>query len=146
MDDNWIKKLLEASERLTPEQEQEFVNLVSEASGKCSLEVARVLMKTFCDKPDYGTQERVNSVLATADRSIVIQALLEELPRLIKEAPEWANCLVAQEVNFRIKLVENVALKMPKNVQNILKEILRNDEVVGFNFEVKKLRDKLAIG
>jgi len=146
MDDNWIKKVLKASERLTPEQEQEFVNLVSEVSGKCSLEVARALMKTFSDKPDYGTQERVNSVLATADRSIVIQALLEELPRLIKEAPEWANSLVAQEVNFRIKSVEDVALKMPKNVQNILKEILRNDEVVAFNMEVKKLRDKLAIG
>lgn len=109
MDESWKTRILKASERPSEREEREFLELVDQANGKCTLDVARVLMKTFSDKPDYGTQERVNSVLASGKREDAIVALLEELPRLVKDSPEWAITLVMTEATHAPELLAAVA-------------------------------------
>lgn len=58
MQANWKKNLLNASSRANEDQEKIFLDLVGQAFNKCTLEVARTLMKIFTAKPNYGTQER----------------------------------------------------------------------------------------
>jgi len=132
MDADWAKKLLHASTRASEREQEEFLGLVDQACGVCTLETARLLMTTFSDKPDYGTQEKVVSTLATADDQIVTQAILEELPRLVKEAPEWAESLVGLEVDKRPELLQKVASQMPERVRKALRELLADKDFQDF--------------
>jgi hypothetical protein len=125
MDRAWTTRLLEAAERKDAEQEKEFLDLVNQADGKITLEVAKALMRTFSDKPDYGTQERVISVLASADNDKdVTIALLEELPRLIEDGFEWAETLVGEEIEYRPDLLVEMASDMSDEIKKILQAIL----------------------
>jgi hypothetical protein len=133
MNRQWAVDLLAASERKDEAQEKEFLRLVDEVEGIVTLEVARVLMKTYSDKPDYGTQERVESVLAGAKPEIVTQAILEELPRLIKDSPEWADSLVGTEVEFRPQLLERVAGKMSEEIKSALRSIVSRSDFKEFH-------------
>src|SRR3970040_861219 len=105
MDPKWKERILGLKHRYTDESEsKEFVSLVDKMMGKCTIEVVKVLMKTFTSEPDYGIQESVVSVLASAQPEVYVQALLEELPRLSSEAPEWAETLVGREIHLRPSL------------------------------------------
>jgi hypothetical protein len=132
MDADWAKKLLHASKRASEREQEEFFGLVDQVCGVWTLEAARVLMKTFSDKPDYGTQEKVVSTLATADDQIVTQAILEEFPRLVKEAPEWVESLVGLEVDKRPELLQKVASQMPESVRKALRELLADKDLQDF--------------
>lgn len=132
MDSNWESKLLLVARRSNEEETKEFLRLVDQAFGLCTLDIARVLMKTFSDEPDYGTQERVVSVLATAENAIVTQAILEELPRLAEEAPEWTESLIGLEVDRRPELLQEIAAKMPDNVRSVLIKLLNSEEFQDF--------------
>lgn len=128
MDKSWEIRVLKASERSSEREESEFLELVDQANGKCTLEVARVLMKTFSDKPDYGTQERVNSVLGSGKREDAIVALLEELPRLVKEAPEWAFVLIGAETITGTHMLSSIASRMPAPTKKALRTVLDDPE------------------
>lgn len=132
MNDEWKRKLLQAAARSDETQEQEFLELVDQADGNCSLDVVRVLMKTFSSKPDYGTQERVESILATAKPEHVTRGILEELPRLVVEAPEWAETLVGMEVDNRLDLLISVAKTMPENVKDCLCKLVYSEPFLDF--------------
>lgn len=132
MEKNWAEKLLSASKRANEKQQKEFLCLVDQANNLCTLDVARILMKTFSSSPDYGTQERVESILATADPEIVTQAILEELPRLWKEAPEWAESLIGLEVEKRQELLQRVASTMPEHVKNALRQLINDSNFKEF--------------
>jgi len=139
MNADWEKKLLEAAKRSNEEEEKEFLRLVDMAEGNCSLDAVRSLMKTFSAQPDYGTQERVESVLATAKDKDVTRGILEELPRLLAEAPEWAESLVGIEVDNRLELLSSIAATMPDNVKNCLRQLTQSDEFVDFYPAAKNL-------
>lgn len=128
MNEKWKAQFLDASLRGDVRQEQEFLSLVDQVDGHCSLEVARVLMKSFAASPDFGTQERVVSVLASADKSDAVTAILEELPRLVVEAPEWAEVLVGQEVDRRPELLSQLASRLSPEVQNALRKLLTDPD------------------
>jgi uncharacterized protein YpbB len=132
IDEKWSQNLLNASNRSDEREEKEFLRLVDKVFNNCSLETARVLMKTFSDVEDYGTQERVCSVLATADEAVVTQAILEELPRLVNEAPEWAEFLLGLEVENRGVLLEKIAAQMPENIRQILHIFLTKEDFRNF--------------
>jgi hypothetical protein len=93
---DWPDQLLAASARQTTEQERDFLNLVDEVNGRVTPAIAQVLMATFSATPDHGTQERVLSVLASAPNAMRVEAILGEMPRLVAEAPEWAEALLCQ--------------------------------------------------
>lgn len=132
MDLHWAEQLLKASKRTNEKEQNEFLHLVDHVFGRCDADVARILMKTFTDTPDYGMQERVISVLATADDAIVTRAILEELPRLVQEAPEWAESLIGLEVDKRPQLLVQVASSTSENVKQALKNLLAQEEFQDF--------------
>jgi hypothetical protein len=90
------------------------------------------VMKIFSDQPDYGTQETVIRVLATSDDKIVTKVMLEELPRLMQEAPEWAKSLVGVEVDTRPKLLQMVLSQMPEEVKKALRTLLNDADFQDF--------------
>lgn len=137
---DWETKLLEASKRTNEDEEKEFLRLVDQVEGNCSLKIVRILMKTFSAKPDYGTQERVDSVLATAKAKDVTAGILEELPRLIAEAPEWAVSLVGMEVDNRLELLISVAKGMPDNVKDCLCQLIQSESFLDFYPNGKKFK------
>ena len=96
--DEWREQLLVSGARETPEQEARFLRLVEVMAGSVTPFVARTLLATFRAAPDVGTQERVCSVLAGAPVDTRVTAILEELPRLNGEAPEWAETLMGDLV------------------------------------------------
>ena len=98
--DEWHRGLRTFSARQTPEQAANFIRLVDMVSGQVTPEIAKSLLSTFGSNPDFGTQERVCSVLAGAPTDVRVTAVLEELPRLIHEAPEWAEVLIVGSQNL----------------------------------------------
>jgi hypothetical protein len=132
MDSDWEQQLLVASRRNDELEQQRFLALVDQAFAKCTLDVVRVLMKTFSDVPDYGTQERVVSVLASAAPEVALRGKLEELPRLLTEAPEWAESLIGEEVEHRPGLLKSIAASMPAQVKLSLRQLLGNKDFRDF--------------
>jgi len=131
MDLDWKKNiLLVAKERDKPGKDREFVELVYQAENKCDLDAVRILMKTFYDLDDYGTQESVNSVFSTVEGEILIEALLEELPRLAKDAPEWAHYLVGREMKRNPKVLELQGNNLSGLSSKILKKIIENRRLI----------------
>ena len=139
MNSEWKIELLAAAKRSSEEQEREFLKLVDQAYGNCSLDTARSLLKTYSAEPDYGTQERVEGVLATAQPEHVTRAILEELPRLMAEAPEWAESLVGVEVVHRLDLLAAVAAGMPEDIKECLRQLTEAEEFTEFYPEARKL-------
>ena len=90
--------------------------------------------------PDYGTQERVESVLATAKAEDVTRGILEELPRLMAEAPEWAESLVGVEFDNRLELLASISAGMPDNIKDCLRQLTQSEEFIDFYPEAKKLK------
>lgn len=132
MNPDWEQQLLVASQRRDEAEERRFVELVQQANSKCTLDVARVLMKTYSDAPDFGTQEIVGSVLASATPEIAVRAILEELPRLMAEAPNWAESLIGEEVEHRPTMLKSIAVSMPAQVKLSLRKLLGSKDFCDF--------------
>lgn len=139
MTPNWEKQLLAASLRDSEEKENQFLSLVDEAENNVDLSVAKTLMKTFTNKPDFGTQERVESVLATANPEIQVRAVLEEMPRLVLEAPEWAETLLGQELEHRSSLVVLVMSSLSQNTVAAIRTVASKPEFASFYENAKLL-------
>ncbi|MFN5992802.1 MAG: hypothetical protein ACK45Y_01730, partial [Betaproteobacteria bacterium] len=113
-------------------EEEEFWSLVDAVDGKCTPEVATVLMKSFSSEPDYGTQESVISVLASGDRRVGLRAMIEELPRLAKDAPEWITALMGPEVKFRPEMVTEIAKASSPKARDTLTRVLADEAFCEF--------------
>jgi hypothetical protein len=124
MDKLWKENVLRLAYSASEQDEREYVALVYQAEGKVTSEIAQVLLRTFRDEPDYGAQESVVAVLATADQETYIHALLEELPRLLNDAPEWAASLTEYAINFSSEELIKVAQQMDQSVRNTLIEAI----------------------
>jgi hypothetical protein len=127
MNDQWTKKFLSVMSRDNHGQEQEFLSLIDALKGECTLDTARVLMKSFNSKPDYGTQESVVSAIAASTKSDAITAVLEEMPRLLLEAPEWAHIMLGQEIDRRPDMVHSIAMALKDSEQRVAFNHLLND-------------------
>jgi hypothetical protein len=104
--DEWHRALRTSSARQTPDQEAKFIRLVDLVSGQVTPEIAKSLLSTFRSNPDFGTQERVCSVLAGAPTDARVTAVLEELPRLIHVAPVWADVLMGGLIDNELGAVK----------------------------------------
>lgn len=132
MNKEWEIKFLAVLGRESEQEEKEFLKLLDQTKDNLNLEVMRVLMRSFTNKPDYGTQERVINVMSNGEDELVIQAILEELPRLVVEAPEWAEALIGPEVDNRPTVLSKVALKMPIEIRRALMELLKSKDFQDF--------------
>jgi hypothetical protein len=98
MDEAWKRRVLELRRRTTEAEDLEYVKLVYQAMDACTLDVVETLLQTFTDDPDYGVQESVVSVLASADPIDYMVGLARYYIRLVAEAPEWAEVLLERAV------------------------------------------------
>jgi hypothetical protein len=128
--DNVLAEILETKQRKNEAEEKRFLELVDLTFGNVDIHVARILMKTFLPQPDYGTQERVISAMLSGDRDIYIQAVLEELPRLQKEAPNWIEPLLCPEIEHHPDLLAKIIRTMPENIKAIVRQLLSDPEIV----------------
>lgn len=140
MPQNWEQELLLASQRRDAQDEARFLELVSQARDRVSLEIARVLMKTFSANEDFGTQERVCSVLSSGASEVQTRAILEELPRLMQEAPEWAEVLVGDELNERLDIVNKLLPAMPQDVKVAVRQLINDPDFADMYENASKIR------
>lgn len=103
------------------------MELVLSAQGSCDLEDCRVLLRTyFDDLEDYGTQETVSAVIFSAGEEVALEAILYELPELMRRAPTWAHALVNPEVLIRPDLVLKVGRKANPEQARAMKKLLED--------------------
>ena len=143
MNPDWHKRVLELKHQETDAEAREYVALVYQALWQVTPEVAKTLMATFIDEPDYGVQESVVSVLASAPPAIYQRALLEELPRLLKEAPEWADVLVGREVEHRPLTLVSLAREINPDIQEALLQLLTKPSFADFYPNAKEVAQAL---
>ena len=140
MRQNWAEELLAVSERSDENQLELFRSLVDEVVGKCNIDVARTLMKTFTSNPDHSwTQEGVYNVLSSAETGVYLQALLEELPRLVSEVPLWAEVLFVR-AQFKPEMVRDIAQRMPRSVRRALREVVSAPSIEPPEFNRTEIR------
>jgi hypothetical protein len=144
MDETWKQRILAVMRRTDVSEEEEFWSLVDAVDGKCTPEVATVLMKSFSSEPDYGTQESVISVLASGDRRVGLRAMIEELPRLAKDAPEWITALMGPEVKFRPEMVTEIAKASSPKARDTLTRVLADEAFCEFYPRAKELYAELS--
>jgi len=95
-------------------------------------------MQTYFDEPDFGVQESVSSVLATAATEDYQRAFLEELPRLIKEANQWAEVFIETEVEDDPESLLKLALTSSPDVKNALISLLERPELFEESYPTAK--------
>ncbi|HQS85010.1 MAG TPA: hypothetical protein PLY23_08995 [Alphaproteobacteria bacterium] len=124
-----LEEIIETKDRRNEDEEKRFLELINQTFGRMDLDVARILMKTFLAKPDFGTQERVISAMLSGRREIYIQALLEGLPRLQAEAKNWIENLLCPEIEYHPDILEKLARLMPENIKEIIRTVLNNKDI-----------------
>lgn len=123
----WEARVLQLVYRNTYEQDLEFVSLINEALDKCDLETCKILMKTFVTDDDFGVQESVVSVLSSAKIEDYQRALLEELPRMSIDAPEWSDALIERELKFHNSKFREIMASVSSDAQESLQRLLQRD-------------------
>jgi hypothetical protein len=123
MSPEWKTRIL-SLKKDSDEGATRFVELVDEAVNNCDLETTRTLMKTFTTDEDHGVQESVVSALSTANVKDFHLALLEELPRLYRDAPEWAGVLIKREATHNPDTLRQTADTMSAETKKLMIEIL----------------------
>jgi hypothetical protein len=141
---DWKDRILELKHRTTEAEDEEFLALVDEVMGKCTPEVTKTLMQTFTGEEDYEVQESVISVLASAPPEVYQVALLAELPRLLGEAPEWAETLIGREVHSRPSLLASTARKMDETTKANLVQLLTRSSFAEFFPNSKQVVQEVA--
>ena len=145
LETSWAGEVLELAAFSNEDEAERYRILVESKMGHCSLEVARILMKTFSTHEDYGVQECVVSVLASAELQDYLRALLEELPRLLIDAREWAFVLVGREVLYHTTALIQVALEMEQIERRALATLLIDEEFAGFYDQAGYVANEVSI-
>ena len=137
----WRREYLTCLHRnKSPARGELFRSLVDEVVGKCNIDVARTLMKTFTSNPDHSwTQEGVYNVLSSAETGVYLQALLEELPRLVSEVPLWTEVLFVR-AQFKPEMVRDIAQRMPRSVRRALREVVSAPSIEPPEFNRTEIR------
>lgn len=125
MTSEWKTRILELRYRTTEAEDLEFVTLVDMAENNCDFDTCKILMKTFVTEEDFGVQESVNSVLSTAKPEDRQRAILEELPRLAIDTPEWADSLVECELRFNLDSFRETVRSISAELGDVLSEVLK---------------------
>ena len=138
--DQWRDKLLACSARETPEQQASFLRLVDMVYGSVTPDVAQVLVATFTIKADVGTQERVCSILAGAPVDTRVAAILDELPRLMREAPIWADTLMGSLVRHDLMALKRHLHFASVETRQAVRALLARNEFRDLNPEARSLQ------
>ena len=144
MNDKWHEKIVVLGKREKESDYNEFITLIDNLDNY-SLNTIRTLLKTYHDEPsDFGTQECVETSLNLAKQEDVLLAFLEELPRLVKEAPEWTLCFVCRILQYKIDILIDIIKDISTHKKKLLLDTLYKDEDFDKEFEnCKKIKSFL---
>ena len=142
--DEWRDQLLTASARETPQQEAEFLRLVDMVAGRLTPQFAKLLLATFSEGADSRTQERVCNVLAGATADTRIEAILRELPRLNREARQWADALMGELVEHDLLALKRHLHIATPGIRLAVGELLSHPDFCKLHPEAQSLRSYCA--
>jgi hypothetical protein len=130
MDSDWKKRILELRYWDDEEEAREYLELVGRAKYRCDLDTCRSLMKTFVTDEDFEVQESVISVLSTAKPQDRQLALVEELPRIMVDAPDHAADLVENEIRFHFDTFKETVRDIQPTLKEALNQILKRESLI----------------
>ncbi|MBX3268370.1 MAG: hypothetical protein KF831_16855 [Acidobacteria bacterium] len=131
MDSDWKQRVLELRNWNDKQEALEYASVVEEAKYRCDLEACRHLMRTFVTDEDYEVQESVISVLSTAKPQDRQLALLEELPRIMVEAPDHADALVENEIRFHFDSFRETVRGIEPHLREAIDQVLKKESLTG---------------
>lgn len=124
MDKEWVHRILSLRYWANRAEAQEYEELVEQAFGHVTSDVAAVLFQTFRSVDDHEIQENVIRVLHSAGPEVYMRALLAALPTLVNQAAEWAQVFVLIEAKHNPSLLLTTANEMPRDVRETLIRIM----------------------
>jgi hypothetical protein len=112
---SWREELLHTgaivqdADHTVPQDERDrrfkrYVELVDAITGEEGVAVARALIRSYQVKDDYGAYGHTYHALGRFPTPLFVEALLRELPDLIRRQPDWAGdilCGLANSVGTR---------------------------------------------
>lgn len=117
----------------------EFVDLIYSLDTPIGYEGLKVLMKTYTNEDDYGTQESVNACIQLAAPEDLARAIIEELPRLVELEEEWAEVLVYDVLREQNAAFVRIARESSGVERKALGELLSSSSFVrDFGSEFKR--------
>jgi hypothetical protein len=121
--EKWARELLAARKRSNDDAYafKHFISLVEKANSGGLFE-AKALIATITNTPeDNGEGEAVLSLLSAYPSNIRIRAILEALPRFLKEAESaWAETVIETEARFH----SDELISCGKEAENEVREVL----------------------
>lgn len=130
MTNEWKNRILQLRYWQDEKEALEYVRLVDLAAHNCDLDTCNILMRTFVTDEDFGVQESVVSVLSSAKIEDYQRALLEELPRLILDAPEWSEVLVERELTHHLNQFKETQKLISSSARTCINEFLKREYFV----------------
>ena len=120
---------------MTDEQEKLLAALEDPASPAAEMldtKNLKLLLSICTSTLDWETQERVEALLARADPETWTVTVLEEMPRLLDEAPAWAVSLLGDAIENNLPLVQQCLDSMPATTRQAVREVMAHDDFTAF--------------
>lgn len=131
--------LLLQPECTTADEEKQLLLQLDHVSKSLDHETLKALIKIYTSTLDWATQERIEAILSDADKEIWVKIVLEEIPRLLSDAPEWAVSLLGEEIEHHFQMVEESLSIMPPEVQRAVESVLKSDDYRSFYSNAESL-------
>lgn len=121
------------------DQKRHLIALLDQSTSNLDNITLKRLLEIYTSALDWDIQERIESILSEVDKEMWVRVLLEEMPRLLSDAPEWAVSLLGEEIEHRFPVVQKSLSIMPLEVQHSVKSILKSDDFKSFYSNAESL-------
>jgi hypothetical protein len=126
-------EIIRLSKCETDEEEKKFLDLLNEFQHKgIERSEAKLLMKTFQNGCITSIQESVIRVLTSGGDELYMDVMLEELPRISREAPEWLDALLATEVEHKPDFLVHALEKKSEEIKKLVLDTIQNKDFIDF--------------
>ena len=121
------------------DQERHLIALLDQGTSSLDDIMLKALLKIYTSALDWETQERIENILSEVDKEMWVRILLEEMPRLLSDAPEWAASLLGEEIEHRLPMVQKSLSIMPTEVRHSVQSVLKCDDFRSFYSNTESL-------
>ena len=132
-------KIPEGPEFNSTDQERQLIALLDQSTSNLDDIRLKALLEKYTVTLDWDTQERIENILSEVDKEMWVRIVLEEMPRLLSDAPEWAVSLLGEEIEHRFQMVQESLSIMPLEVQHAVESVLKSDDFRSFYSNAESL-------
>jgi len=125
-------KIPEDPEFNSTDQERQLIALLDQSTSNLDDIRLKALLEKYTLTLDWDTQERIENILSEVDKEMWVRIVLEEMPRLLSDAPEWSVSLLGEEIEHRFQMVQESLSIMPLEVQHAVECVLKSDDFRSF--------------